>query len=463
MIISEDKFDALMEGLGPYEDRPYMAVAVSGGADSLCLALFAGRWAERRGGRVVGLTVDHGLRPEAGDEALQVGRWLEGLGIEHRVLKWTGPKPVSGIQAAARRARYQLMSSWCREKGFLHLLLGHTGDDQAETLLLRLGSGSGPDGLAAMSAIRETPDVRILRPWLGVAKQDLVETLTAQGQKWIEDPSNQDHSFARVRVRKAMKDGGFRPKDLALAAHRFGRARQVTETEASRLLARVARVHPAGFAELQCAPLVAAPDEISLRALSRVLIATGGRDYAPKLAKLERLHGEFFSHPSASDGRSMTLAGCHVTGKGDKILICRENRGVPEPALVHSGERVIWDGRFNILMTGQRVASVPASGAEGAFLGGLGPQGWSEVVQMVPDLRRTAVPATARHSLPALFDGFGVYSVPHLGFRRDQCKGPMAGFLPVTGPNFREILFSPANALSSTGFFLRSGPDILSL
>ena len=271
MIISEASFDALMEGLGPFEDRPHIAVAVSGGADSLCLALFAGRWAERRGGRVVGLTVDHGLRPEAGDEALQVGRWLERPGIEHRVLKWTGPKPVSGIQAAARRARYRLMSSWCREKGFLHLLLGHTGDDQAETLLLRLSSGSGPDGLAAMSAIRETPDVRMLRPWLGVAKQALVETLTAQGQDWIEDPSNQDHSFARVRVRKTMKDGGFRPKDLALAAHRFGRARQVMEAEASRLLARVARIHPAGFAELQCAPLVAAPDEISLRALSRVL------------------------------------------------------------------------------------------------------------------------------------------------------------------------------------------------
>ncbi len=130
MVISEDTFDALMEGLGPFEDRPHIAIAVSGGADSMCLALLAGPWAERRGGRAVALTVDHGLRPEAREEALQVGSWMKGQGFEHQVLKWTGPKPTSGVQAHARRGRYQLLSSWCRQKGFLHLMLGHTQDDQ---------------------------------------------------------------------------------------------------------------------------------------------------------------------------------------------------------------------------------------------------------------------------------------------------------------------------------------------
>ncbi|MEE8213792.1 MAG: tRNA lysidine(34) synthetase TilS, partial [Alphaproteobacteria bacterium] len=178
--LSDDAFERMMDGLGPFEARPHVAVAVSGGADSLCLTVLANRWAERRGGDITALTVDHGLRPEAGEETRRLGLWLDALSIDHRVLPWTGPKPLTGVQAAARRARYDLMNSWCREAGVLHLLLAHTRDDQAETLLLRLTAGSGADGLAAMSAIRETPDVRLLRPFLEVPKTVLVATLGAE-------------------------------------------------------------------------------------------------------------------------------------------------------------------------------------------------------------------------------------------------------------------------------------------
>ncbi|MCH7936057.1 MAG: tRNA lysidine(34) synthetase TilS [Proteobacteria bacterium] len=465
--LSDDAFERMMDGLGPFEARPCVAVAVSGGADSLCLAVLVNRWAERRGGEITALTVDHGLRPEAAEETRRLGLWLDALSIEHRILPWTGSKPRTGVQAAARGARYDLMNSWCREAGVLHLLLAHTRDDQAETMLLRLAAGSGADGLAAMSAIRETPDVRLLRPFLEVPKTVLVATLEAECQAWIEDPSNRDVKFARTRVRQAMKAAGIRTKALARTAHRFGRARAALEAAASRVLACSARVHPAGFAHLDRARLEHAPEEVSLRALSRVIAAIGGREHGPRLVKLERLHGEMFSGAASppAPAFSGTLGGCRIISEGGseggKFLICREARGLPDSMSVHPGQRLAWDGRFLIRFGGFE------SGAETRFrLASLGSRGWSEVVRIRPDLRAGPVPGPARDSLPALFDEDGVLAVPHLGFDRrqdidvkdtsDSAKGPEAG------PELVEIRFCPPQALSSAGFFLRSEPAILS-
>jgi len=471
--LSDDAFDRLMDGLGPFEVRPRVAVAVSGGADSLCLTVLANRWAERRGGEITALTVDHGLRPEAGEETRRLGLWLDSLSIDHRVLPWTGPKPLTGVQAAARRARYDLMNSWCREAGVLHLLLAHTRDDQAETLLLRLGAGSGADGLAAMSAIRETPDVRLLRPFLEVPKTVLVATLGAECQAWIEDPSNRDVKFARVRVRQAMKAADIRTEALARTAHRFGRARAALEAAASQVLACSVRMHPAGFAHLDRARLGHAPEEVSLRALSRVIAAIGGREHGPRLVKLERLHGQMFSAAANPAGPARapaspfagTLGGCRIISEGGseggKFLICREARGLPDSMSVHPGQRLAWDGRFNI-----RIADTKTGAQADLRLAGLGSRGWSEIVRIRPDLRAGPVPGPARDSLPALFDDDGVLAVPHLGFDRrqdidvkntsDSAKDPEAG------PELAEIRFCPPQALSSMGFFLRSVPDILS-
>lgn len=447
--LSDEAFQALMADLGPFEAAPHVCVAVSGGADSLCLALLTARWVEKRGGRVSALTVDHGLRPEAAKEAQKVGRWLKPLGIAHHVLTWQGPKPQAAIQAEARKARYRLMSSWCRNAGALHLLLAHTMDDQAETLLLRLGSGSGNDGLAAMSAVVETPDVRLLRPLLGVRKSSLVADLKLRRQNWIEDPSNQDIAFARARIRQAMATGGMEPEDLFLAASRFGRARTALEEAAAKILARFSKVHPAGFVRLDSAFLHTAPEEVSLRALGRVMSAVGGRGYGPRLNKLERLHrGLSESHGEFSG----TLGGCRVVAEGNGILVCRENRNLPEPVEVYPGLRLTWDGRFSVGFRGE---------GQG-LLSPLGADGWSEIVQTSPELRQSPVPAPVRGSLPALFDDFGVLSVPHLGFTRS----PVGNLSPVMDESqslaFSDVRFCPPNTLSNVGFFLRFPPNLLS-
>lgn len=181
-----------MAPFAPFEPRPILAVAVSGGPDSLALAFLAAAWAAKRRGRIVALTVDHGLRKDSGKEARTVGRWLNDAGVAHHILTWKGPKPRTGIQAAARNARYRLLREWCRRQGILHLLVAHTRDDQAETFLLRLHRESGVAGLAAMPAISEEPDLRILRPLLTLPKARLIATLQARKQEWIEDPSNKN-------------------------------------------------------------------------------------------------------------------------------------------------------------------------------------------------------------------------------------------------------------------------------
>ena len=149
-----------MAGLAPFEPAPLLAVAVSGGSDSLALCRLAGRWAAERGGRAVGLTVDHGLRPEAAAEAAAVGERLSAWGLEHHILRRaTGGKPSADIQAAARALRYELLETWCRKAGCLHLLLGHTLDDQAETVMLRLARGQRRDRPVGHGA-RDLPPVR---------------------------------------------------------------------------------------------------------------------------------------------------------------------------------------------------------------------------------------------------------------------------------------------------------------
>jgi tRNA(Ile)-lysidine synthase len=197
------EFAALMARFAPFEARPHLAIAVSGGADSLALALLADAWARPHGGLVTALTVDHRLRPGSADEAAQVALWLRRRSIAQATLVRDGPGFAGDVQAEARAARYRLLEGWCEGAGVLHLLTGHHREDQAETVLLRLARGSGLDGLAGIPAVTERRDCRILRPLLAIPRARLAATLEAQGQAWVEDPSNRDPAYARVRLRQA--------------------------------------------------------------------------------------------------------------------------------------------------------------------------------------------------------------------------------------------------------------------
>ena len=411
--LEADEFAGLMASLGPFERAPELGVAVSGGADSIALCLLADAWARARAGRIRALVVDHGLRPESGDEARQVVAWLAARDIAASVLSWSGAKPTADIQAAARAARYRLIGAWCRDAGVLHLLLGHHRDDQAETVLLRLGRGSGLDGLAAMAPIVETPAVRLLRPLLTVTPGRLQATATACGQAWIDDPSNRDLGFTRVRLRAlapVLAAEGVTAGRLSGAATTLGRARSAMEVAVARLLARAATVHPAGFCVLDPAPYGAAPDEVARRALTRALLCVGGGVYPPRGARLDRLHRAL-----AGDGlgAGRTLAGCRIVPRRGGVLICREISAAGGEVALTDAAAACWDGRFAV-----RATPPDAGVARPLTVRRLGRDGWVEVTQARKCLRKTPIPGAVRPGLPAFHDLDGIVAVPHLEYVR---------------------------------------------
>ena len=441
-----DLFDDLMGALGPFEARPQIAVAVSGGGDSMALTMLAAEWVRRRGGRLTALTVDHGVRPGSAAEAVGVGRRLAAAGVEQIILRNKGARPRAGLQAAARDMRYRLLGDWCRSAGVLHLLVAHTQDDQAETLLLRLQKGSGFDGLAAMPAVSERDWGRVLRPLLGVAGADLRDWLRRVRVDWVEDPSNGNEAFARVRLRRAMMEvesAGLTGADVAAAAGEIGRARALLEGEIAALLARTTAVHPAGFAMVDAAAFFEVPPEIGRRALVRILLAIGGGAYPPRRDRLGRLYRRLAVVGSGEI--SATLGGCLIKGRGDALLVCREPRGQIEPLMVRPGMRVQWDRRFVIDLGGTKTRSGPS------FVARLGREGWRDLMAAAKTsaplrarLKDSSIPMAARLTLPTLRDAAGIASVPHLKYVVKSRK--------PTRLVIRQAIFRPANGLSGIGF-----------
>ncbi|MEN3951588.1 tRNA lysidine(34) synthetase TilS [Iodidimonas sp. SYSU 1G8] len=407
-----------MNGLPRLDGVASLCVAVSGGADSMALALLARDWAASRGISLTALTVDHGLRPEAAAEAIQVGDWMAAACIGHETLAWR-ETPRGNVQAAARRARYALLDEWCAARGVPILLIAHHLEDQAETVLLRLGRGSGVHGLAGMAPETAPPwpgAPSRLRPLLDVPRARLVATLRARGQAWIEDPSNADRRYARVRARGAwphLAALGITPARLAATARAMARARAVLDDQVHDWLARTCRFDSGGYAVLAYPVPKETRDETGLRALAFILMAVGGADYAPRLDALERLWGRI----KRGDIGAATLGGCRLISSGDGLLVVRETRGM-QGALRIGPNPVLWDGRF-------------AASGEGLSIDRLRPGGLAVLRAALPERVVRSVPAAARGVLPAFYDDQGLVAVPSLGYRRpgSVSVAPMLEFL----------------------------------
>ena len=308
--VGDGEFARLMAQFAPFDNRRNLAVAVSGGPDSLALVLLAARWAEDNGHTVTALTVDHGLRLESAAEARQVADWLGGRGLAHEILRWRGAKPTTAVQATAREARYRLLVRWCRRNRAGDLLVGHQLEDQAETLLMRLARGSGLDGLAAMAPLSRLDGVRLVRPLLAIPKARLRATLEALGQPWIEDPSNLDPAFLRTRAGRALallSADRLAPGRLGVTAARLARARAALDAITDDFVAGAVTVMSAGFALIDLSAMFGAPDEIALRGLARTLTCISGADAPPRLERLELLY-KSLCDDHVMHGR--TLHGC---------------------------------------------------------------------------------------------------------------------------------------------------------
>ncbi len=407
-------FARLIAACGPFEPRPSVAVAVSGGPDSLALTLLLQDWLAQGGGRLTALVVDHRLRPESEREAEGVAALLRARGLAVRLMRRPYEPLRGGWQAAARAARYALLTAACREAGILHLALAHHRDDQAETVLLRQAAGSGPDGLAGMAAVSERPEVRLIRPLLPVPKARLVATCHAAGLPFVEDPSNRDPRFSRSRLRRDPRLADARwVRALTGQALVHGLARATRERAAADLLVEGVALHPAGFARLS-ASVVGAEDALALRALANLLACVSGAQWPARTARLQA----GLTRLRAGAPQPFTLGGCRLMPEADGWLLVREPAARAR-ATLHPGESLVWDGRF--------FAHLPADAPRSLSVNALGTRGWQALVRQVPALRAAGLPAPARVVLPLFSDLEGPVAVPHLGFlRRDWQAVPLA-------------------------------------
>jgi len=366
-----------------------VGVAVSGGGDSVAALVLA---VEALGpARVAAVTVDHGLRPEAADEAAQVAALCARLGVAHRVLRWQRAGG-GNLQAAARQARLSLIGDWARGR-VEAVVLGHTLDDQAETVLMRLARGSGVDGLSGMEAERIAGGLRWLRPFLGVTRAALRAELVARGLDWVEDPSNADPRFQRVRARRALAvlaDLGIDAAGLAATAARMRRARAVLEDETARALAALVR-EERGTALVDRAALDLRP-EIRDRLVAHLLMGLSGAAHRPRLEALQRL-------VAAGQG---TLMGCVLHPEAGGLRLYREARAV---AGLVAPAGALWDGRWR------------AEGPGGAEIRAMGEAGLQQLSRQAgdglhPHWRDTGLPRAALAAQPGLWRAGRLVAAP---------------------------------------------------
>lgn len=339
-------------------------------------------------------TVDHGLRPEAADEAAAAGAAAGRLGIPHEVLHWENRPQEGNLQAQARAARYDLLCSWARRHGIPVLALGHTADDQAETVLMRMARASGVTGLSGMAERRTRDGVTLLRPLLDVTRSELRRYLEARGIDWAEDPSNEDTRFERVRVRQALEQLaplGLTPGVIAKVARNMGKAREALDWYV--FLAARDLVHVQAGAVVLCQrKFRTLPGEISHRLLVRAFQWISGAAYPPRRVPMEK------AVLAARNGSSVTLAGCRLVSTAKQVWICREYNAVKgETAL--PGQR--WDGRWKIF----------GGDAKGCEVRALGRQGLAQC----PDWRAAGVPGAVLEATPAVWHGARLAAAPAAG------------------------------------------------
>ena len=384
-----------------------LAVAVSGGGDSVALLHLLAHWSRNGGPELAAVTIDHGLRAAATDEAAEVARLCQSLGVAHETLQWTGWDGSGNLMDAARRARIRLIAGWAKEQSILHAALGHTSDDQAETFLMRLARGSGVDGLSAMADRREAFGIRWHRPLLGINRQELRDYLLDQGVSWVEDPTNDDLRFDRIKMRQALAvlaPLGITKNRISHTVFLMSMAREVLQGAVLRL-AETVTVAEAGAVVVEKRAFSLEPFETQLRFLAEAIRWVSSSDYRPRLDSLMALHSDVIQC------RKRTLSGCILQSDASYLRITREPRAVVGVVCLPDQ---LWDNRWRMEGPSEAALEVRALGAEG--------------LRACKDWRETGISRDALIVSPAIWRGDALVAAPLAGFANGWTARIDAGF-----------------------------------
>lgn len=371
-----------------------LGIAVSGGGDSVALMHVLKDCFDPAEVTLCAATVDHGLRDSSAAEALQVAGAAAKLGISHDILNWQGWDGQGNLQDQARQARYRLLTDWARSLGIQAVALGHTANDQAETVLMRLSRSAGVTGIAAMPVRRVRNGVTLIRPLLDVSRQRLRDFLTEKNVGWIDDPSNEDTRFGRVRMRKALEllePLGLTVESLSGVAENMGRADAALDWFTF-LAARDLVQLDAGAVILDQHKLRLQPAEIGHRLLRHALMWVGGSGYPPRRAPMTDLL------EAVREGRGATLAGCRILCSGGKIWVARELNAVKDLACAPGA---LWDRHW-------RLQGGVTAGQQTRVLGSAG-------LKLCDNWRATGLPRPVLEAAPALWRGCDLEAAPLAG------------------------------------------------
>ena len=369
-------------------------MAVSGGSDSMAALHLMARLAPEIGWQVEAVTVDHGLRPEALEEAEFVAATCARLNVPHAILRWARSAKTGNLQDQARRARYRLMTDWAQSREIADMAVAHTADDQAETFLMRLAREAGIDGLAEMRQRWKDGAVEWHRPFLYARRGDMRAYLQRQGISWIEDPSNLNTRFARVRVREALallEPLGISKSVLSEVSSHLRDVQTALDRYCQQVAQQIA-VQQSGDLVFNWLGLLRADHEVTRRLLIAGIRWVSGARYAPRASAVGSIQ------LSITDRQDKTLSGCRIVYKGDTLRILREARALRDASCPSDA---IWDNRWQLSGPHAPDLTIRALGANGLL--------------SCPDWRSTGFPRASLLASPAVWRGDTLIAAPLAG------------------------------------------------
>ena len=351
-------------------DDDKIGLAVSGGGDSIAMLVLASEWAILNKTKIYVVTVNHNLRKEAKEEIIFTREFTKKLGFSHSSLDWRRPSKAGNLQSQASLARKKLISDWAKENNIKTVLLAHTIDDQVETILMRFSRGSGVDGLVGMKKLIEIHGISWLRPLLNITRSNLRKFLKFKKINWVEDPTNEDRKFLRVKSRNIisqLKEIGINTDLVVNTSVRMENAKKVLDDVAVEAFNNFITLKKWGDIEVNKDIFNYCREDTILRTLAGIIKGISGSVYRPRYRELKN----FAEGLNNKNFKARTLSGVLARAISQNKIVLRREPSHPLCVSNLKPKNFIWDGRWLVFLT------KPLSKSE--YIGPLGNNGYQQI------------------------------------------------------------------------------------